>query len=152
MRNKEKIKASLPPPPLYSLAQGIHSPQTSLTKRCRGWDGVRWNEGCVQPTLAPLSCSFLLTLCPAPLSPALGCSPLGTPCSCGAPHGHSSFSKCPPAVPWALPRLQVGICSRWVLQGCRGIHAAGLEAQPMHRKAQHLGTGTVMQCYGRAFT
>lgn len=99
-----------------------HLSQLLSPKNYREWDG-----GCVHPTPVPLGCFLLLKHCPSPLGPTLGFSPLGTPCFCGAPHGHSSFRKCPPDVVWALPVWQVRICSRWALWGCRRIPAVGLE-------------------------
>lgn len=80
-----------------------------------------------QPTPGRLSLSFLLTPYSAPLSPAQGCSPSVTCCSHRASHSHRPFKKCPPVAVWALPRLQVRICSSWAPQGCRGIPALGLE-------------------------
>lgn len=61
------------------------------------------------------------------LTAAQGCSPSGTACSHRAPRSQSSFKKCHPAAAWVLYGLQVRICSRWSLRGCREISAVGLE-------------------------
>lgn len=147
MRNRKKIKAS-PPKPSALLFPGprntftTDSSHQAVQGMARGQ--MEWGLHSVHPSPSQL-------LCPASLSPALGCSLLGTACSCGAPHGHSSFKKYPllchgPSTGCRWDLLQVGSV------GLQGIHVASLEAQPVHRETQHLGTGTVTQCYGRAFT